>query len=104
MTKTQTQLSPLVIVVINGGNYQGNYVEEGVGRPEVIVIDWDNIRGGDKPNLTERELEVIAKTEPDVAEELRKAMKPCDPGCALNMGDALDECNCSRLGNDYKGV
>ncbi len=89
-------LRPLVIVVINGGNYQDSYKGRGVGVPIVKVIDWDNIRSGEKPDLDERDFRLISRANKENAEELRRAMKDCDPDCPVR-SNPLAECNCSRL-------
>lgn len=42
---------PIVCIEIDGGNTQAVYRLGGVGLPEVIVVDWDNIKDGDDAGL-----------------------------------------------------
>lgn len=36
--------SPLVLVIVEGGNVQETFTVKGVGIPDVYVFDWDNIK------------------------------------------------------------
>lgn len=40
---------PFVVIEVSGGVAECAISREGKGKPEVYIIDWDNIKAGDEP-------------------------------------------------------